>query len=335
MSDGQRRERRVRPPWRALRAAVAVALTAAVLWRADLAAVLDAFRGPNPAPLVAAVALVIVDRALMGWRWIALLGAMDAGHRPRLGAALRVFFVSTFLGTFLPASIGGDAVRTVATTRLGVPAAHAAASVLLDRLLGVVGILLLAAVGLFLARDLTTHPAIVAALAFTSAVAAAGAALIFSDRAASAAHRLSRWLPGRRLRRLAAELIASIQMHRHHRGRIAAVLAASVAVQVLRVLEAWTLGLALGVQAGLSAYLAFVPLILLVMLLPITVNGIGTSQAAFVWLFARVGVEPAPAFALSVLFLTLGVVGNLPGAVLYAIGPSKGVDGPRPARPPA
>jgi len=312
-----------------------VALTAAVLWRADLAAVLDAFRGPNPAPLFAAVALVIVDRALMGWRWIALLGAMDAGHRPGLALALRVFFVSTFLGTFLPASIGGDAVRTVATTRLGVPAAHAAASVLLDRLLGVMGLLILAAAGLFLARDLTTHPAIVAALAFTSAVAAAGAALIFSDRAASLAHHIARWMPGPPLRRLGAELITVIQLHRNHRGRIAAVLAASVAVQVVRVLEAWTLGLALGVQAGFGAYLAFVPLILLVMLLPITINGIGTSQAAFVWLFARAGVNAAPAFALSVLFLTLGIVGNLPGAVLYALGPPKGIDGPRPARPSA
>jgi uncharacterized protein (TIRG00374 family) len=312
-----------------------VALTVAVLWRADLAAVLDAFRGPNPAPLLAAVALVVFDRALMGWRWITLLGAMDVGHRPTLARALRVFFVSTFLGTFLPASIGGDAVRTVATTRLGVPAAQAAASVLLDRLLGVVGILVLAASGLFLARDLITNPVIVTALAFTSAVAAAGAALIFSDRTASAAHRIARWTPGGRLRRLATELIAAIQLHRNHRGRIAAVLAASIAVQVLRVLEAWTLGLALGVPAGFTAYLAFVPLILLIMLLPITVNGIGTSQAAFVWLFARAGVDAAPAFALSVLFLTLGIVGNLPGAVLYAIGPSKRVDDPRPARPPA
>jgi hypothetical protein len=56
------------------------------------------------------------------------------------------------------------------------------------------------------------------------------------------------------------------------------------------------------------------------MLLPITVNGIGTSQAAFVWFFARAGVDAAPAFALSVLFVALGVVGNLPGAVLYATG---------------
>jgi hypothetical protein len=39
-----------------------------------------------------------------------------------------------------------------------------------------------------------------------------------------------------------------------------------------------------------------------------------------VWLFAESGVAAADAFALSVLFVALGVVGNLPGAVLYATG---------------
>ena len=314
-------------PWRVVRAAIAIGLTAIVLWQADLGAVVHAARGTRPWPLAAAVGLVIIDRTLMGWRWIALLGALDATRRPPLGAALRVFFVSTFLGTFLPASVGGDAVRAVATTRLGVPAADAAASVILDRLLGVVGIVVLAAVGLGLARGLTTHRGIVAALAFTTAVSAAGAALIFSDRAAAAARFFASRVPGERIRHFLAASIGAIQLHRDHRARLAAVLAVSVAVQVLRVLEAWTLGLALGIPAGLTSYLAFVPLILLVMLLPITINGIGTSQAAFVWLFGTAGIEAAPAFALSVLFLALGVIGNLPGALLYGMG-SQGLKNP-------
>lgn len=305
--------------WRVVRAVVAIGLTAIVLWKSDMGAVLQAARGTRPAPLLAAVGLVIVDRALMGWRWIALLGAIDESRRPSLGAAMRIFFVSTFLGTFLPASIGADAVRTVATARLGVPAAPAAASVVLDRLLGIVGILALAVFGLFLARDLRSHPAVVAALAFTSAIVAAGAALIFSDRAGALARLLARAAPGPQLKHLGVEMIDAIQIHRGHRARIAAVLLGSIAVQVPRVLEAWTLGLALSIPAGLSTYMAFVPLILLIMLLPITVNGIGTSQGAFVWLFGTVGVPAPSAFALSVLFLALGIVGNLPGAVLYAV----------------
>jgi hypothetical protein len=98
------------------------------------------------------------------------------------------------------------------------------------------------------------------------------------------------------------------------------VLAGSVAVQILRILQAYLLGRSLNIPAPVAAYFAFIPLILLVMLLPVTFNGIGTSQFAFVWFFARAGVESSPAFALSVLFVALGIVGNLPGGLLYAFG---------------
>jgi glycosyltransferase 2 family protein len=92
---------------------------------------------------------------------------------------------------------------------------------------------------------------------------------------------------------------------------------------VLRIVQAYFLGAGLGIALPIAMYFAFVPLILLVMLLPVTFNGIGTSQAAFVWFFGRAGIPAPLAFALSVLFVALGVVGNLPGGLLYALGRTK------------
>src|SRR5690606_27268110 len=96
----------------------------------------------------------------------------------------------------------------------------------------------------------------------------------------------------------------------------------SIAVQIIRILQAWLLGLSLGIAAGPSVYFAFIPIILLVLLLPLPGNGIGSSQAAFVWMFGRIGIASPQAFALSVLFIGLGIVGNVPGALLYAFGRS-------------
>jgi hypothetical protein len=98
---------------------------------------------------------------------------------------------------------------------------------------------------------------------------------------------------------------------------LANVLAGSVAVQLLRILQAYALGRSLGLVPPFTAYFAFVPIILLVMLLPITIYGLGTSQLAFTALFARAGVPAGQAVALSLLFVGLGLVGNLPGAFLY------------------
>ncbi|MDP9324441.1 MAG: flippase-like domain-containing protein, partial [Acidobacteriota bacterium] len=110
-------------------------------------------------------------------------------------------------------------------------------------------------------------------------------------------------------------------------AELARVLAMSIAVQAIRVLQAWCLGEALGIDLPLLTYFAVVPVILLIMQIPITVNGLGTTQVAFVTLLGASGAGAAPATALSILFLVLGVIGSLPGGVLYAF-----ADTPAPPR---
>jgi uncharacterized membrane protein YbhN (UPF0104 family) len=159
----------------------------------------------------------------------------------------------------------------------------------------------------------------VAALGVTAAACAATLLVIFSRRIAALASRLIARFPAA-FQHPGQQMIESIRRYARHHGALANVLACSIAVQLLRIVQAYFLGLGLGITLPLTAYLAFIPLILLVMLLPVTFNGIGTSQVAFVWFFARAGVPAASAFALSLLFVALGIIGNLPGGILYALG---------------
>lgn len=300
-SPPERRARR----WtagRAVRLVIAAGLFALFLYYSNPREVAAALARVDWRWVMAAVLLVFADRALMAWRWIALLAPVSA-TRPPLGTVLRIFFVSTFLGTFLPGSIGGDAVRAWSLARVGVGGHESMASVVMDRLLGVVAVFLMCGVGLALAPQMLGERIVWIGLAATATGCAAALALAFNARIAA------------RYR-----LFAALNTYRGHRGGLVAVLAASVLVQVIRVLQAWLLGLSLGIGAPLTAYFAFIPIILLVMLLPITFNGIGTSQAAFVWAFRYAGVADEAAFALSVLFVALGIVGNVPGALLYATG---------------
>lgn len=303
-----------------LRIAVAIVLTALIFWRSQPGEVMGAILGADLWHIGAAVALVLFDRALMAYRWLVLLRPLAGAATVSLGVVMRIFFVSTFVGTFLPASVGGDAVRAYALSKHHVPAAAAVASVFMDRMLGVLSVLLLAVAGLVVARDLLLNAAVVASLLVTSIACLMVALVVFSKRASGWARQIAGIIPWPALRRLAASLVDAVQQYGSAHRHLFNVLVGSLGVQVVRVLQAYLLGRALGIDAPFAAYLAFVPLILLVMLLPVTVNGLGTSQAAFVWFFARAGVASAPAFALSVLFVALGIVGNLPGGVLYATG---------------
>lgn len=299
---------------------VAVALTAFVLWQSDPAAVTRAAAGTDWRFIVLALGLVVVDRALMAYRWLVLLCPLPDAERPPLRALLRIFFVSTFVGTFLPTSVGGDVVRAYSLARQNVGGGTAVASVFMDRMLGVLSILVLGVVGTIAARHLVADGVMLWALGLTAAACGGTALLVWSRRAAGLAQAMINRLPGARIRDGSRSLLDAVRRYAGYRRQLLNVLLGSVAVQVLRVFQAYYLGRAMGITAPLAVYLAFIPLILLIMLLPVTVYGLGTSQAAFVWFFARAGVTRPDAFALSVLFVALGLVGNLPGGILYATG---------------
>jgi uncharacterized protein (TIRG00374 family) len=305
----------------AARAAVAASLAGYVLWKSHPREVLAALAGTDWRFIAVAILLVFADRALMAYRWVVLLCIIDPAERPPFVEVMRIFFVSSFVGTFLPASIGGDAVRAYSMTRLNVRGSDAVASVFMDRMLGVASILVMAAAGLVLARDLAGNVTIVLSLAVAAAACMATLVLVFSAGAARLfALLLARMPMPVALRNAADRVLGSIRRYAAYHGRLGNVLGGSIAVQILRIVQAYLLGLGLGIALPVPAYFAFIPLILLVMLLPVTFNGIGTSQAAFVWFFGRAGVPAASAFTLSVLFVALGVVGNLPGGLLYAFG---------------
>jgi uncharacterized protein (TIRG00374 family) len=304
-----------------LRIIIALAVVAYLLYRANPRQVGEALAGVDWKWLGAAIALVFVDRALMALRWIWLLSPIDADKRPPFGSLMRIFFVSTFIGTFLPNSIGSDAVRSWHLAEGGVPMSQAIASVLMDRVLGILSILIAAALGLLLFPELAGGQwvmtvFIIAAMATTGALS-----VVYSRRSARIAKRMIRMIRVRAIIVKFEKLVDALLQYKHHHGPVTTVLFASVGVQFLRILQAWCLGLSLGLFVPFISYLAFIPVILLLIMLPISVAGLGIAQWSFHWLFVKIAHQlPAPVFALSVLFIALGIVGNLPGLFLFVTG---------------
>jgi uncharacterized membrane protein YbhN (UPF0104 family) len=329
--DGPRPASRNRgvPIARVLRLLVAVVLTAYVLWHADPGAVLRAAADASPWWLALAVGLVLIDRSLMAARWIDLLAALTPGSRPPFAVVVRIFFVSSFVSNFVP-SVAADMYRAYALARCDVRLAESTASVLMDRLLGVLSMVLVGAAALPFAGDAAVRDGLATGLALTFGACALAGAVVFSGRVAQLAQRAVGVLGASRLDRIAIAMTDAVRRYASHRVELVRVLLLSVLVQAIRVTQAWCLFRALGADVTLLTCFVLVPLILVVMQLPITVNGLGTTQWAFAALFVPAGVPEARAFAVSVLFLALGIIGSLPGGVLYAT-----EAGAVPHRPPA
>ncbi len=246
----------------------------------------------------------------MIWRWLILLRA--AAVQVSGSEAARLFLVSSFVGSFLPAGVGGDAARAWGLSQRTAKLGDALASVVVDRVVGVLSLAAMGAVGLAVSASGNATGRVMAAVAVVGAACVAafwGDALL---RWAVPPHRHGGPL-ARRLLRLAD----AVARYRGHRGALAAVMAWSLGVQLLRITQAYVLGLGLGLQVPFSYYLLFMPLGLLTLLLPISVSGFGVPQGVIVWLLRPMGVPDALSFALSTLILLTGLAGNLPGLLLW------------------
>lgn len=296
-----------------VRAGITGVILVLLLRQVDGGAALRAMLQASPAALGIVGALVLFDRTVMIWRWVLLLRA--SGTAVSTPTAARIFLVSSFVGSFLPAGVGGDAARAYAlgqrTTRRGA----AVASVAIDRILGVLAIALMGAIGV--AAYAGSHPdPRVQLLAVSSA-----ATVFVASGAAFWADRLIRWLPaawhGWTPVRIALRVADGVAQYRSEPRTLVAVFALSILVQMLRILQAYGLGLALGLTVPFAYYLVFMPIGLLLLLLPISVSGFGLPQGVMVWLLRPQGVPVELSLALTTLIILSGLFGNLPGAWLY------------------
>jgi uncharacterized membrane protein YbhN (UPF0104 family) len=294
---------------------VRLLITAGILWylaaRIDLAEAARAVVSVRPAHLLLVLVLVAVDRAVMICRWVLLLRA--SGVAIDTTRAASIFLVSSFIGSFLPAGIGGDAARAYGLSREATTGSEALASVVVDRLLGILSLVLMGAVGLGVAAPdgLSRWQA----TAGVVLLLAATAALFWTDVVTRTL--IPRWSAGGTLSGRLAAVGDAVARYRR-RGRVMAhVLAWSVVVQVLRILQAYFLGLGLGLTVPFSYYLLFMPVGLLMLLLPVSISGFGLPQGVIVWLLRPMGVPDERSLALSTLIVLTGLAGNLPGLVLW------------------
>ena len=109
----------------------------------------------------------------------------------------------------------------------------------------------------------------------------------------------------------------AVSRYRGRGGVLVHVLLWSFAVQLLRITQAYLLGLGLGIVVPFRYYLVFMPIGLLMLLLPISVSGFGLPQGVIVWLLRPVGVPDEQSFALSTLIVLTGLAGNAPGLWLW------------------
>jgi glycosyltransferase 2 family protein len=306
-----------RPLTIALQFAVSGGLIAYLLWLVDVQRTVDLIVSSDPLWLLASLGIFVATTWGLSWRWQILLASK--GIAEPLGWLTKLYFVNYAVGQVLPTTIGGDAVRILdhARRRPNVKG-EVAAAVLMDRVVGAAGTLVMVALGLAVAVGRYGDIGLYVWVEVGSlAVLAVAVTLLFSRRIGE--QLLERVFPlGRRLRVEGPLRSVYVAMHgyRDRRRALAAALAATIVVQVPRIVAVWMCGKAVGIDLSPLPYLVLGPLIILVTMVPFTINGLGVREAFFVAFLARFNVSYDAAFATGFLFYVVIVVTSIPGGVI-------------------
>lgn len=305
-----------------VRIVVGVSVLAFLLVKADVGQLWDTLRTAKVTYLLAGLGAIFAGLCVSAFRWKAYLDALELPLK--YGTLFRLYFVGTFFNAFLPTGIGGDAYKAV---RLGKDEegslAPAFASVFLDRFAGVVGMAgiglvssaYLLAAGKQDARGQYVVP-LIALLLSMAIIGAAAVLLVGGERLLGKGRLIKHEGIGGRLRRAMRSIHAAAR-HPEAAGRGYLF---GVIFQALVFTYHLMIGRALNITGvPLLAFASFVVVSSLATMIPLSINGLGFREGAYIWALGRYGVGHDQALAYALLVLAMLLLSSLAGGIVYVL----------------
>jgi len=309
---------------RMLRLAGSGVLLVLLAWRTDWRQVLAALDGVRGGWWLLALTLYAVTQGVSSLRWRLL--ARPLGFQQGLGQFVGFYYVGMFFNLVLPTSVGGDVVRAWYLDGQSGRKGPALLSVFADRVSGLL-VLIVIACAACAASSLTLPTRITWGVSALGVAVVAGAAVLFAltrRMAAGKADENRASAPGSPWRKRLFHLqsaICNLQSVLFPSARLFLVTTLlSIVVQSANVILVGLLGRALALDVPASYYGILVPIVTLLTLFPVSLNGMGVREWGTVLLLAPLGIGPEAATALAFLwFLTFSAV-SLAGAGFYLLG---------------
>ena len=298
-----------------LRITTSVVFILLIIYFSDVSEVFSNIAEANMGWLGVAIIFQFFGPIIISLRWRQLLAVQD------VLLPWRYLFLSTLISTFfrqfLPSIVGGDIVRAHHAVKAGASMSISLMSLLVDRLSGMVALLVFAIVGVAVGGDITDRlPGIWRWLAAAGVLLGALVVLLTfgAPKNKNANHTISNVTLIHKARLKLSNIANSLRIYRGKFRVLLNSLLLSFALQANIVAFVWAISRALNMQVPFGAFFVVVPVATIVMMLPISINGIGLREGIYVFLLGSWGVSPEVSLSLAWIeygiFLFFGLIGG-------------------------
>jgi len=282
-------------------------LLAYLVWALDLHSIMDVLKGTDWTLFAAACFCLIIGQFFSAVRWAWL--ARGLGLTIRVTRKIQLYFLGMFLSLFLPSIIGGDVARgwllAKGKEKAGWPAA---ASVILERINGVLGLMLVVSLCMFflplpLLWIVLWNAGLLMLMVLITLTPWWWPRLLKSDWVDKRNGKTSGWK--------ALQITTPVFIKAWWKS-----LPVSLLFQALVVQAHVFLGMAVGLELSWFVYGFMVCLIALASALPLSFNGFGIREAGYIGLIAWFGGSTEAAAAMAALWVLVLLVAALPGGIV-------------------
>lgn len=290
-----------------------------VIAKSDVHSLREVIGSARIAYLPFAVAASFTVTWLMASRWRAILAVR--GHQFKTYRLFAVYLIGIFFMNFIPGGgVSGDVARLIYVDREVRDKAFVLSTLVYERLVGGIIILLLGLVASVASHSYAQTDRVVVSEIILG-VAFVAAAMLMSEAVSSRLARGCRAIGARlkinRFGQAAARTLEAISELRHHRRMVLRTLALSIVVRVVWSLGCYVVALALNLPLSFAMVFAFMSLVDLIRMLPISIGGLGVREWLLIALFAGVGLSREQALAFALLAFAPIYCNAIAGGIIY------------------
>ncbi len=111
----------------------------------------------------------------------------------------------------------------------------------------------------------------------------------------------------------------AFKIYKNKRKTILVGIGYSILVQVLIILINYFIAEGLTISIPIFALIAYIPIITVISLIPITINGLGLREAAYVYFFCLLNITEGQAMSLSLVFFITSVIASCAGGIVFVL----------------
>ncbi|MEO5356361.1 MAG: flippase-like domain-containing protein [Nitrospirae bacterium YQR-1] len=280
-----------------------VLISGGLLWyllkKAGLREVAVLFKNINVLYYFLACLLSLLPTLIASFRWKLFLG-----EEISVKLLFALYMIGLFFNILLPGTTGGDAVRLYYVYKRIKDGVKSAGSIFIDRYMGFTTIVILGFAAFLIGFNKLKDTVIVFFIPVAVISFFVGSAVVFGFKLGNRFSFVNR-------------LHEYFSLYISKKKILVKSFLISLGAQFVCIYVIYLICLSLNVNVSFANLIIFVPIIIVITAVPISISGIGLREGAFIYLFKIIGVPHDEAIAVSFAYFISVIISSLPGLFFY------------------